>query len=344
MTTSQLAKELNLSRYTVSSILNGKARERKISQKLEEKVLAYVKKHGFHSNISALSIKGQYRNDIAIVAPYEMYHHNRVFFCDLVEEFGISKISFMTFYLGADNVGEVSQQIKLCSPEKIIYISPLLLSEQQRNNWKIIQKNFPDVPCLFYDFPFESENALKLVRSIDYVIGINRQDIIDGSVEYAKKLKYESIYIPGNIYNDWRDSMNCKNSKEFVKTYDLPKMQRMGYGHQTKIVDYVGNKIAEQIINKNLKQRIALYISNEIGAMAAIKCLKLAGIKVPENVGVLTLGRIPEMAYCNLTTWNIPHPKMYNFLSKWLNSPDIVGEVRLKPELIGGETMKLSQG
>jgi len=52
-----VAKELNLSATTVSFVINGKAKEKRISDDVKEKVLAYVKETGYQANMVAKSLR-----------------------------------------------------------------------------------------------------------------------------------------------------------------------------------------------------------------------------------------------------------------------------------------------
>jgi LacI family transcriptional regulator len=48
-----IAKELNVSSTTVSFVINGQAREKRISLKMEEKIQLYIKMIGYHPNMMA---------------------------------------------------------------------------------------------------------------------------------------------------------------------------------------------------------------------------------------------------------------------------------------------------
>src|SRR5689334_21841982 len=64
---SDIAKELNVSITTVSFILNGKAREKRISDSLAEKVLKYVKKVDYSPNHLAKSLRTGKTNLIGLI-------------------------------------------------------------------------------------------------------------------------------------------------------------------------------------------------------------------------------------------------------------------------------------
>lgn len=56
MSISQIAKELNVSKSTVSLVINGKAEQSRISKELEKRILDYVQKIGFKPNALAKSL------------------------------------------------------------------------------------------------------------------------------------------------------------------------------------------------------------------------------------------------------------------------------------------------
>ena len=52
-----MARELNLSATTISFVINGKAAEKRISNDVKERVLAYVKETGYQTNMVAKSLR-----------------------------------------------------------------------------------------------------------------------------------------------------------------------------------------------------------------------------------------------------------------------------------------------
>ncbi|MCJ8165779.1 LacI family transcriptional regulator [Pontibacter sp. E15-1] len=62
-----IAKKLNISKSTVSFIVNGKARERRISEELTEKVLQVVKEMGYKPNHLAQSLATGKTNSIGLI-------------------------------------------------------------------------------------------------------------------------------------------------------------------------------------------------------------------------------------------------------------------------------------
>ena len=62
-----IAKQLNISQTTVSFVVNGKAKEKRISNELSEKVLKFVAKVGYKPNLLARSLRTGKTNMIGLM-------------------------------------------------------------------------------------------------------------------------------------------------------------------------------------------------------------------------------------------------------------------------------------
>ncbi|WP_442795980.1 LacI family DNA-binding transcriptional regulator [Pelobium manganitolerans] len=67
ITIGDIAEQLNISKTTVSFVLNGKAREKHISEALEEKILAHIKKVGYRPNQFAQGLRSGKTKIIAMM-------------------------------------------------------------------------------------------------------------------------------------------------------------------------------------------------------------------------------------------------------------------------------------
>ena len=62
---------------------------------------------------------------------------------------------------------------------------------------------------------------------------------------------------------------------------------------------------------KGLERPTALFVANENMALGALKAMQQAGIRVPQDMALITLGDPPFAAYTNpsLTTFALPTPE-----------------------------------
>ena len=63
----EIAQELNVSKSTVSLVINHKAERARISKELESRVLAYIEKVGYKSNALAKSLATGRSNTIGLI-------------------------------------------------------------------------------------------------------------------------------------------------------------------------------------------------------------------------------------------------------------------------------------
>jgi LacI family transcriptional regulator len=113
-----IARELNISITTVSFILNGKAREKRISNELVEKVLKFVEEVNYVPNQLAKSLRTGKTNIVGLIVE----DISNVFFANvarLIEE-NANKRGYKIFYCSSENDREkTSQLIKLFRERQI---------------------------------------------------------------------------------------------------------------------------------------------------------------------------------------------------------------------------------
>ena len=69
-----IANQLNISKTTVSFILNGRAKEKRISDEVVEKVLKFVKEVEYRPNSLAISLRTGKLNTIGLIVEYISNH------------------------------------------------------------------------------------------------------------------------------------------------------------------------------------------------------------------------------------------------------------------------------
>src|SRR5689334_16483392 len=89
-TMAQLARELKLSRLTVSSVLNNRYVERGISQETAARVRAYFRERGYVPSRQALDLRNPVRNSIGILHSGHFYSHVTEAFNQIVDHFNES--------------------------------------------------------------------------------------------------------------------------------------------------------------------------------------------------------------------------------------------------------------
>ncbi len=109
---SDIARHFNVSKTTISFIINGKAKEKRISKELEDKVLKMVDETGYHPNPLARSLRTGKSNIIGLIVE----DISNPFFAHIarrIEEKANNK-GYKLFYCSSENDGKkMSELIKL---------------------------------------------------------------------------------------------------------------------------------------------------------------------------------------------------------------------------------------
>ena len=69
MTLDEIAKLAGVSKTTASYVINGKAKQYRISNKTQEKVNAVVKEHNFKPNMAASSLRAGSSRSLGLIIP-----------------------------------------------------------------------------------------------------------------------------------------------------------------------------------------------------------------------------------------------------------------------------------
>jgi LacI family transcriptional regulator len=149
-----IARHLNISVTTVSFILNGKAREKRISDELAEKVLKYVKEVNYSPNQLAQSLRTGKTNLIGLIVE----NISNPFFANvarLIEENAYKKGFRIIYCSSENNTAKARELIKVFRERKIdaYIITPTSGTEddvkallQENLSVVLFDRYFPDLP------------------------------------------------------------------------------------------------------------------------------------------------------------------------------------------------------
>lgn len=149
-----IARHLNISVTTVSFILNGKAREKRISDELAEKVLKYVKEVNYSPNQLAQSLRTGKTNLIGLIVE----NISNPFFANvarLIEENAYKKGFRIIYCSSENNTAKARELIKVFRERKIdaYIITPTTGTEEDvkallQENLSVVlfDRYFPDLP------------------------------------------------------------------------------------------------------------------------------------------------------------------------------------------------------
>jgi LacI family transcriptional regulator len=312
-----IAKNLGVSRTTVSYVLNDKWEKRGISKVTAHKILNYIKKVGFMPNPASLALKGKNVKEIAIMVPPDALEHQKRAFFSLLNLLESKKKSYMILPLTEEQLTENAHFIQMYRIRNVIAVTTPIKWDIE-TQWSQLFRNYSSVDCLFYDFPFEKMMTKKLLSSERSIAtGINRSKALLTMIEYIISRGYRNIALPSWIRNK-------------LMELEFSGINTSGINFIDYRIDYVpdprfeqGRLIAEQLpaIRQKTKGPLAVYINDDLDSAAAMDVLVEKGFAIPKDFAILSWDGLPESKYFikPLSTCIIPHQKMLDIAIKWLD-------------------------
>ena len=269
----KIAKELGISKSTVSLILNGHAAQRRISAELEKKVRDFCDKVGYVPNINAKRASSKYVKNIGFLINQNLLSTGHNPFSD-------QNTSEITGGIVAAATGEGYRvTIQFCNEDT---------KESEILEWL---RNREIDGLIYYAYSFDESWHQRFVDENRHVVGIGIEPTgkistvnID-NVGIMKQLcnsiiksgRKNFVYFAG-YENSYVSTQRLKGLKEALAENNLP-INNIVYANYSEEEAY--NKVMTMDIDAD-----AIVCANDDMALGVIKALKKKGIKVPEQICV----------------------------------------------------------
>lgn len=289
VTIHQIAKLLEIDSSTVSRALMGSDR---VSPKTKKRVLEKAKELGYRPNLLASNLRQNRSKTIGVVVPRISRH----FFSSTIS--GIEKVAYKRGF----NV-VISQSLEKLNREKKIVnnlfsnrVDGILISvsieTEISTHLGVLEQS--GLPLVFFD-----RHCADMVESNRVLV-----DDVEGAYKAVQHL----------IDND------CKKIVHFSgpQTLEIYKNRFLGYQKAlkdngivynselvlvSKLLQADGSTMAKQLVDKNIAFD-AIFASNDLAAIGAMKFLKTIGKRIPDDVALVGFSNEPvsEMIEPSLTT------------------------------------------
>lgn len=325
-----IANEVNLSKTTVSMVLNNK--DINVSNETREKILKAAKKLNYIPNSLARSLSTKKSYTIGFVIP----DIENPFFSEMAkaietecEKYGYSMILCNTF----NNEKKEEEYIRLLISKLIDGV--ILVSGGEKNNSTVLLKS-NDVPFVILDRHVSAE------ENINGVFCYNKDGIRLG-VEYLIDKGYKNIAFVGGSKKGIRVNSRldhfCKIAKEHnVFCEDLVLENDISLDG--------GIKATMELLKKD-KPIDVIFYSSDVMAIGGMKYLLRKGYSIPRDIGILGYDNIDICSFVEpeLTTIAQPIYKMgqesCRLLMDEINNRNEENKiVNLSPYLVERKTIK----
>jgi LacI family transcriptional regulator len=324
ITLKKLAEHLDLSRTTISMILNNVPEANRFPEETRQRVVESAKKLGYRPNYFARSLGSRRTYLIGVVAP------------DFGNGFEAAVLS--GFERRLLNTGYTSLVATHHWSPDLLQRHVETLCDRGVEGLLLINSTLSESPgipavtvctdrCLIWSTRISIDNAFGIRKGINHLASLGHKEIAfikgpDGS---------------GDTQERWDAVLStCKALGVRVDPRLTIQLGRLEPGtHQTE----AGRIAAEDILRRD-RPFTALVAFNDISALGAMTALRESGHKVPEDVSVMGFDDIEfaSIAYPPLTTIRQPLQEMgataAELLLRKLANDESVQNIRIRPELI----------
>jgi len=325
-----LAKKTGLSITTVSRVLNGKAKEYRISKKTQQQIEDAAKKFNYIPNQFAANLRSGKSGTIALIVP----SLKNPFFAEIVSDINaeIRKFGYITIIGDSDeNADMENMELKLLIGRNI---EGLII-----------------VPC-----GIRSDNILSLYDNGLPLICIDRY-FEELDIPYVSTDNYEGAYMATkHLIDNGHSAITCIQG---VQHSTPNKLRVKGFENamknlKTEKKNIVGNDFTFEngYLETNLllqKKEIptAIFTLSNTIAMGCMKALKEKNIRIPEDISLLTFDDHPYLDYLSTPLSCIAQPVRdiskiaAKFILSLLNNKKLdPAHILLKPNLIRRDSVK----
>lgn len=268
-----IAKELKVSAATISYVLNGKAREKRISTALEKKILNYTEKYNYRPNMLAKSLRVGKSKVIAMLVE----GIDDPFFSSItrIVEKEMSRKGYKTFFASTENDPELTEDLirvfRDAQVDGYIIVPPPDIEDS------LISLIKDKVPMVLFDRYFPGLETCNVIVN-------NFQGTYD-AMQHFFKLGYKHIGFVTLDSSQIQMAERLKGYKKAMREKHLSTcVQKISFGlrqDQKKITN-----IIKGFLVKNNHLEAVLFATNylSINGLEATRILK---IKIPDDMAVI---------------------------------------------------------
>lgn len=267
-----IANELNISKTTVSFILNGRAKEKRISEELVERVLKFVEKVGYKPNSLAKSLRTGKSNIIGLMVENISDH----FFANIARfiEDRAYKNGYKIIYCSTDNDANKTRELIAMFRDR--HVDGYIIAPPPGVEDDIAALINDQLPVVLFDRYFPSIESSYVVTDNLYGTYNATQYFIDHGYKKIAFITFESHQTQLQARMDgYKKALKENNLKPYIK--------EVVFNQDAK---YIIEPITD-FLKKNNDFDAILFGTNRIGA-CGLKVISNLGIRVPDDVAVIS--------------------------------------------------------
>ncbi len=280
VTIHDLATALNIDASTVSRALNDSPR---VAQRTKDKILAKADELGYQRNVLASNLRKNTTNTIGVIVPRISRH----FFSSAIA--GIEETAFQLGYnvIICQSLESLERERNLVASMMANRVAGVLVSvSMETTNYahlQLLKKN--GIPFLFFDRHCEIDgNSNVLIDDFQSGFDATEHLILNGCTQIAHFSGPQSLKIYENRARGYRAALE-KHHISYQPELVL----------QSRLMEEDGMESAKKLLTLN--RRIdGVFAANDVSAIGAMKYLKKAGVKIPDDLAIVGFSNEPIAA------------------------------------------------
>ena len=297
VTAKMIAQEAGVGRTTVSFVLNGKAKERGISEETARRILEIAERLKYRPNYMAASLRRQHSGVIgAIIPAYARPWVNTVLksMCDVVEAEGY--IPFVTAHWA--DAGKEREEIQKLLEMRVEAIICFPVNDEGEN-YSVVQEQ--KVPLVLLG------ETIKNPKDISYVIW-DTKSAVRNALNHLIETGRRKVGFWG-----WKDprlshKIRYATYQEVLKANSLEIRDEWVVSSHSEDVADSFSVITHMLTGNGDDRPDAFFTASSTLAMHLLMLLKAMDIRVPEDVSVITLQIFGQMQHPLINLSNVPFP------------------------------------
>lgn len=272
---SDIAKELNVSPTLVSLVLNGKAREKRISREIESKVKDLAKKLNYEPNHVARSLRSGRSHTIGVIVA-DISNDFFSFIAKTIEDES-AKFGYKVMFGSTDeNPEKLAELLKVFKDRRLdgYIISPSLGTEKQ-----ILQLKKDNLQFVLIDRQFP------LIKT-NYIV-VDNYDASYNAVQHLIDNGYKNIGLLSTLSKNYNLKLRVEGYKDALRNNDIRVKNKI-----IREIDFIGmkNEVEREIVDLTSGPNTvdALFFTNCDMTGYALEKIYNLGIKVPEELAIVS--------------------------------------------------------
>jgi LacI family transcriptional regulator len=320
-----LAAYLDLTPGTVSVVLNGVPRASEIPQKTQDRIFAAAEKLNYRPNHVARTLKKKRSLTVGILAPEISEGYGAL----LLNALGEYLIGHGYFYFVATHGRR----------HDLLEQYPRILMERSVEGFIVIDTALETplpLPAVAISGHTRIRNVTNVILDHDLAATLTLKHLVELGHKRIVFMKGQPF--SADSAERWR-AIQPAAARLGVKIFPELTLQLT----MNTFSPEVGYPVMGKFLKKD-KEFTALVAYNDFSAIGAIRSLREAGLRVPEDVSVVGFDDVNSAAYQNprLTTIRQPWQKMAQVAAQTLldrlNGKDVPKEILVEPELVVRES------